>query len=519
VRQLLKLPDTIQTIPAALAFWAEKTPEAPSLLALDGRVWSYRELHRDITAAAHRLVALGVQPGDQIAMLLFGSPEAYITLLAAMTIGAAVPLNPHSTADELRRDLGRLRSRLLITDGPPLATAQPVAAELGIIRAQLGEIAGGETTDAASPDPFPAVDPESIVAILHTSGTTGMPKRVMRSHRSYISCARATQRCTNLTPDDILLLSSGITTNGAVGAICSAVGTGGACVVAPAFDPSAYPNWLEAFQPTWAITTPTELNMLLAAAEREGREMIAGSQPRLRALRVGAQPMTPGTLERAEQSLNALVLESYGMTEASYITACGPKLQDRRDGSCGIPLGCAVRVLDNDGHDLPAGQSGAVAIRGETLFSGYLDDPEANAAVFLPGGWFRTGDLGSFDHEGYLYLHGRANELINRGGEKIAPAEVDRVLLSHPAVAEAATFPVPDPRLGEDIVAAVVLKPDATATARTLRGWMLDRLSPYKTPRRIWFVTHLPRTATGKVQRGVLGERFMAETSLESQDR
>ena len=168
-------------------------------------------------------------------------------------------------------------------------------------------------------------------------------------------------------------------------------------------------------------------------------------------------------------------------------------------------------MLDERGADLPPGTPGEVVIRGETLFSGYLEDAAANAAAFLPGGWFRTGDLGYVDEDGYLYLIGRLNELINRGGEKIAPLEVDRALLTHPAVAEAAAFAVPDARLGEDVVAAVVLRPGAAATARELRRWLLERLTPYKAPRRIWFVERLPRTPTGKVQRGELTRRWTEE--------
>jgi acyl-CoA synthetase (AMP-forming)/AMP-acid ligase II len=385
---------------------------------------------------------------------------------------------------------------------------QDAAAASAMAALDVDELVRGAPRDATALGPLPAVDPESIVAILHTSGTTGWPKRVLRSHRSYVATARITQACTSLTPGDRLLVSSGIFTNGGFGAICTALCTGGSCVLTPAFDPAAYPAWLEALQPTWAITTPTELNLLLAEAERAGRAAIAGPRSRLRALRVGAQPMTPGTLERAEASLHATILESYGMTEASYITASGPSIQDRRAGASGKPLGCAVRVLDEKGHDLPAGQPGAIVIRGATLFSGYLADPEANAAAFLPGGWFRTGDIGVLDEAGYLRLRGRANELINRGGEKIAPAEVDRALLSHPAVAEAASFAVPDDRLGEDIVAAVVPRAGASPSARELRGWLLDQLSPAKVPRRIWFVERLPRTTTGKVQRGELARRW-----------
>jgi acyl-CoA synthetase (AMP-forming)/AMP-acid ligase II len=226
--------------------------------------------------------------------------------------------------------------------------------------------------------------------------------------------------------------------------------------------------------------------------------------------------LPPGTLERAERSLGALIFDGYGMTEASYITGGGPGTEDRREGSCGRPVGAEIRVLDEEDRDLPPGATGAIVIRGPTLFPGYLNEPELNASLFLPGGWFRTGDLGYLDADGFLFLTGRVHELINRGGAKIAPVEVDHTLLRHPAVAEAAVFAVPDARLGEDVVAAVVLKPDVTATRRELRSWMLDRLSPYKVPRRIWEVDALPRTRTGKVQRGALADRFLSETHARS---
>ncbi|MCC7021925.1 MAG: AMP-binding protein [Thermomicrobiales bacterium] len=503
-----RLPEAIAPIPAALDFWAARAPDALALLAPTGETWSYRELRNAVARTAQRLLAAGMRPGEPVALLLQGSAAACIALLAAGVAGAAVPLNPRSTAAELRRDLGRLGAPILMTGGPTTLVGQDAAAAVGMAALDVDELVRGAPRDAAALGPLPTVDPEQIVAILHTSGTTGWPKRVLRSHRSYVATARATRICTNLTPDDRLLVSSGIFTNGGFGAICAALCTGGSCVLTPAFDPAAYPAWLEALQPTWAITTPTELNLLLGEAERTGRGAISGPRSRLRALRVGAQPMTPGTLERAEESLRATILESYGMTEASYITASGPGVRDRRAGASGKPLGCAVRVIGDDGRDLPAGQPGAITIRGATLFSGYLDDPEANAAAFLPGGWFRTGDIGVLDEAGYLHLRGRANELINRGGEKIAPAEVDRALLSHPAVAEAATFAVPDDRLGEDIVAAVVPRAGLSPSARELRGWLLDQLSPAKVPRRVWFVERLPRTASGKVQRRELARRW-----------
>ena len=168
---------------------------------------------------------------------------------------------------------------------------------------------------------------------------------------------------------------------------------------------------------------------------------------------------------------------------------------------------------------VPAGVAGAIVARGPTVMDGYLDDPEANRAAFTPDGWFRTGDLGYLDEDGFLFITGRAKEQINRGGEQISPAEIDRVLSEHPAVAEAAAFAVPDALLGEEVVAAVVVRPGQEATARELRRWLFDRLALSRAPRRIWFVATLPRTATGKVQRALLSERFLAETTAAGGER
>jgi acyl-CoA synthetase (AMP-forming)/AMP-acid ligase II len=507
----LRLPNTIQTIPAALAFWAERTPDAPALRAIDGRGWSHCELLGAISVVASRLSALGVKHDEQVALVLPPGVDACIALLGAMVAAVASPLNPGSTPHELSRDLQRLAPRLVVTGGTTAEACQDVAAALGLATIPVDNLLASDDRPAVPVDGLPPRDPDSIAVILHTSGTTASPKRVPRPHRTYAASARAARACTNLTPADVELLAAGLHTNAGVANLLAALFCGGSCVVAPGFDPIAFPDWLADHGPTWFISTPSEITLLLDAAAAAGQETVVGPGSRLRAVRLGAQPMSPGTLERAERSLRALIFDGYGMTEASYITGSGPGAQDRRIGSCGRALSTEVRVLDEDDRELPPGTAGAIVIRGPTLFPGYLDDAEADAMVFLPGGWFRTGDLGYLDEDGFLYLSGRLNELINRGGEKIAPVEIDHALLSHPAVGEAAVFAVPDARLGEDIVAAVVLRPGMLATPRELRGWMLTHLSPYKVPRRIWMVDHLPRTRTGKVQRGVLADRFLDE--------
>jgi acyl-CoA synthetase (AMP-forming)/AMP-acid ligase II len=498
----------MQTVPEALSYWAVCTPYAPALRAIDGHELSHGELGQRVAEVAKRLAARGIERANRVVLVLPPSADAAVVLLGTMAAAVAAPLNAASTAHELTRDMERLSCQLVVTDG---MEAESAAAALGIATIGMHALSACRASCPNANTALPAVTPDDIAVILHTSGTTGFPKRVPRPHRTLIAGAQAAKACSGLAADDVLLLVAGFHTNAGVVNLLAALAHGGTCVVAPGFDPAQYPDWLAQHRPTWAVLTVSELNLILDAAEAAGRETVAGPDSRLRIVRPGSQPMTPGTLERAERSLRALVLEGYGMTEASYITGYGPDASDRRDGSCGPPQGVAVRIVDESGRDVAANTVGAVAIRGPTLFPGYLDDPEANAAVFLPDGWFRTGDTGSVDEDGYLFLRGRLNEQINRGGENIAPAEVDWVLLEHPAVAEAGAFAVPDARLGEDIVAAVVFKPGMSATARELRRWLLDRLSPSKAPRRMWFVERLPRTATGKVQRGELARRWLAE--------
>ena len=509
VSGVLTLPDTLQTIPEGLAFWAERTPGAPAVRSVAGRGLTHGELGAAVARAAARLVSFGVRGDERIALSLHGGADACVVLIAAMAAGVAVPFNPAATGNELRRDLERLAPRLLVTDAPPEGVPHHVAATLGIPAVAIGDVEadGGAAPSAAD---LPPASPERIAAILHTSGTTGMPKRVPRSHRSFLAATRTVRHSSSLTPQDVALLVSGVCTNAGLRNTLFALLTGGSCVIAPRLDPAQFPDWLAAHRPTWTYLNASELNLILDAAARAGRATVAGPGSRLRLIRAGSQAMTPGTAERAERSFRAPVFEGYGMSEASNIAKCGPGLEDRRPGSCGRPMAESVtlRILDAEDADVAPGTPGAVVVRGPAVFSGYLDDPEANAAAFLPGGWFRTGDFGYLDEDGFLYLLGRSSEIINRGGENIAPAEVDRVLQTHPAVAEAAAFGVPDARYGEELVAAIVIRAGMRATPRELRAWMLDRLSPSKTPRRIWMTDALPRTPSGKVQRGELARRW-----------
>jgi acyl-CoA synthetase (AMP-forming)/AMP-acid ligase II len=262
---------------------------------------------------------------------------------------------------------------------------------------------------------------------------------------------------------------------------------------------------IECEHPTW-LHTPAGFLDLLA---RHLRAHPPRQPSSLRFVRVTAAAISPEICDELERLLGVAVLPSYSSSEAGAIAATLPPPAPYKRGSTGR-LVQEARIVDDAGRDVGPREAGEIWVRSPKLFAGYLDDPGMNAAAFQPDGWFRTGDVGYLDEDGFLFLTGRRNELINRGGAKISPAEVDAALLAHPAVRAAATFGVPDERLGEDIVAAVVLEDSAAVPSRILRAWLLDRLAPFKTPRRIWFVADLPRTASGKPQRRLLAERFLA---------
>jgi acyl-CoA synthetase (AMP-forming)/AMP-acid ligase II len=336
--------------------------------------------------------------------------------------------------------------------------------------------------------------------VLLTSGTTGAAKRVPNTHRAIVTIGRARRDQFGLGQHDRALAIAPLTLSLGLCVLFHSIVAGAAVIFPPAFDLPTLWETLNAESATWLFPS-AGLTEVLARFLR-GQPALP-RPPAIRFVRVTAAPIAAAVCDDLEQRLGAPVLPSYSTTETGLIATALPLPARHPPGSVGRPI-LDLRIVGPAGDDLGPGPTGEIWARGDKLLSGSLDDPERNAAVLRPGGWFRTGDIGFLDEEGFLYLTGRLSELINRGGAKIAPAEVDAVLTAHPAVRAAAIFGVPDARLGEDLVAAVVLEPGQRASDRELRSWMLARLSPHKVPRRLWFVTELARTELGKVQRGAL---------------
>jgi len=338
-----------------------------------------------------------------------------------------------------------------------------------------------------------------VALTLHTSGTTGRPKRVPLKHRHLAASVANIVETYQLVPGDVSFCVMPLFhVHGLVASTLATLGSGGTVVVPAPFNPLRFWTVAAEHRATWFSAVPTMQYMLLARAKTQH------PAPTLRFVRTCSAALSPELMASLEERIGAPVLEAYGMTEACHQMASNPLPPgDRRPGTVGLATGVEVAVVDDDWTQLPTGQTGEVVVRGPNVISEYGDAPEANAVSFRDG-WFRTGDQGVLDADGYLTLVGRIKEMINRGGEKIAPREIDEVLLTHPAVTEAVAFATPHPALGQDVAAAVVLQ--SPVTEEDLVAYCRTRLAAFKVPRTVRIVDELPRTATGKLQRGKVAE-------------
>jgi acyl-CoA synthetase (AMP-forming)/AMP-acid ligase II len=483
-------------------------PEASTALVAADRPplghGALRSLIRDTVAT---LNAAGVGRGDRVAMVLPNGPEMAAAFLALGAAVATAPLNPAYRADEFDFYLSDLAPKALVIDAGSSSPARSVASRRGIAVIELvprsGEPAGSFTLHSGGGVGAMAsgglADPDDIALLLHTSGTTSRPKLVPLSQRNIMASARhigaslaltAADRCLNIMPLFHI--------HGLIGVVVSSLAAGGSVFCTPGFNALKFFAWLEEAMPTWYSAVPTMHQAILARAERN-REII--ERRRLRLIRSSSASLPPPVMAELEAAFGCPVIESYGMTEAAHQMTSNPlPPRPRKPGTVGPAAGPEVAVIDAAGGRLPAGTAGEVAIRGPNVTAGYAANPQANAEAFADG-WFRTGDQGALDADGYLTITGRLKELINRGGEKISPREVDDLLTSHPAVAQAVTFALPHDKLGEDVAVAVVLREGRSASERELRDFVAARLADFKVPRKVVFLTEIPKGPTGKLQR------------------
>ncbi len=500
---------------------------APALCAPERPPLSRGALALLIRESARALEAESGE-GGRIALLLPNGPVAASAFLAASEAGTAAPLNPALKGTELELVLGHPNTRALLVPMEPTALPTPTresalasAERNGLAIFELAEAAGvpaGAFTlrlrarGAARKSPG---ETSSAALLLHTSGTTARPKAVPLTHANLIASATAIAQSLALdTSDRCLQIMPLFHIHGLVAGLLASLGAGGAVSCTPGFNAFQFARWLASERPTWFTAVPTMLHALVALSdkgERGARFARAAREAKLRFVRSASAPLAPALLTELEALFSCPVLEAYGMTEAAHQMASNPfPPLARKPGSVGTAAGPELSVRGVDGAPCASDTLGEVAVRGPNVMSGYDENPEANAAAFFPGPerWFRTGDQGYLDAEGYLFLTGRLKELINRGGEKIAPREIDEALLLHPAVAQAVAFSLPHPALGEEVAAAVVLREGANATPQELRDHAALCLADFKVPRIILLLKELPMGPTGKPQRVGLAKQL-----------
>ena len=472
---------------------------------------TYAELRRQIQAVADALAAAGVNRGDRIGLALPNGLANVVTFLAASVAGTAAPLNPAYKEDEFRFYLEDTNARVLLLPPDGLEEARRAAGDrIPVIAVEMD--AHGTVTLAGVSGQQSAGSPsiDDVALILHTSGSTGRPKRVPLSHANLSISARNVARSYALSPSDVSLCVMPLFhVHGLVASTLATLATGGTVVVPQKFSPLSFWRVARDHNATWYSAVPTIHQLLLARAEK-GAARPAGAE-KLRFIRSCSASLPPQVMHDLEAAFGAPVLEAYGMTEAAHQMSSNPLPPAARlPGSVGRGTDVRISIMDTEGRHLAAGERGEVVIQGPNVTQGYENNPEANASSFTDG-WFRTGDQGFLDENGYLTLTGRLKEMINRGGEKISPREIDEVLLTHPAVAEAVCFGTPHATWGEEVAAAVVTR--ETISEQDLLAFCKERLADFKRPKQIHIVDAIPRTATGKIQRRVVAQAFAPQTS------
>jgi acyl-CoA synthetase (AMP-forming)/AMP-acid ligase II len=458
---------------------------------------TYQDLREQVMTMANALAAAGVRNGDRVATVLPNGLPAIVSFLAASIAGTAAPLNSGYRDEEFRFYLDDTSARLLLC--PPDGAVEARRAAEGRVPVHAVEMdESGFVRMAGGADGSRSLSPEGddIALVLHTSGSTGRPKRVPIKHSNLAASARNIIATYELSPGDVSLCVMPLFhVHGLVASTLSTILSGGTIVVPDKFNPLSFWRIVRDHRVTWYSAVPTIHQLLLSRARGERP---AGSQG-LRFIRSCSAALPPEMMRNMEATFGAPVLEAYGMTEASHQMCSNPlPPASRKAGSVGPGTGVRISIMDTKGVHLASDKRGEVVIQGPNVVSGYENNPEANAKSFTDG-WFRTGDEGFIDSDGYLTLTGRIKELINRGGEKIAPREIDEVLLTHPAVAEAVAFGVPHPTWGEEVEAAVVLREPRKDSE--ILAYCREHLADFKCPKKLHVVDAIPRTATGKIQR------------------
>jgi len=474
---------------------------------------TFAALRTHVTETVAQLNARGIGRNDRVAIVLPNGPEMASAFLTVGAGATTAPLNPGYREDEFDFYLSDLNAKAIVVEKGSESPAVAVAKthKLAVLEIEWSETdpAGaftfvGEASGAAASGGMAEADDMALV--LHTSGTTSRPKIVplsqtnvtaSASHIGDILSLSAADKCMNIMPLFHI--------HGLIAAVLSSVTAGGSVFCCPSFNALRVFSWLDEATPSWYTAVPTMHQAILSRAPRN-KDIL--EKLNLRFIRSSSSSLPPPVMAELEETFGAPVAESYGMTEAAHQMASNqlPPGQ-RKPGSVGVAAGPEVDIMDDNGKILPQGETGEIVIRGPNVTAGYENNPTANAENFT-NGWFRTGDQGVLDEDGFLKITGRLKEIINRGGEKISPLEVDNIIQSHPAVAQTVTFAMPHPKLGEEVAAAIVLNEGAEVTDREIKDFASEKLADFKVPRKILFLDEIPKGATGKMQRIGLAEKL-----------
>ena len=515
------MTESAQTIAELLEHGAD---DAPALSAPGGVPLSYRALRSLVSDTVRALGEKGIGAGDRVAIVLDNGPEMAAAFLSISAGATAAPLNPAYRAEELEFYLTDLRAKLMVVRQGKDSPAVEVARRLGIPVARLVphpergagsfsiELAHDMLATRAANDTAPrsttarAATPDDIALVLHTSGTTSRPKIVPLAQKNVCASARNVRESLALTASDRgLVIMPLFHIHGLIAALLAPLSAGGEVCCTTGFNALKFFSWLDEVKPTWYSGVPTMHQAILARAPNNTSVI---RNHRLRFIRSSSSSMPMKVIAELEALFGVPVIEAYGMTEAAHQMASNAlPPRTRKPGTVGPAAGPEIRVVDTEGRTVPAGATGEIVIRGPNVMTEYENNPKANADAFYDG-WFRTGDQGVMDDEGYVSITGRLKEIINRGGEKISPREVDEIIMEHPAVHQCVTFAMPHEMLGEDVAAAVVLKQGAQASDKELRQFAAVRLADFKVPRKIIILLEIPVGATGKLQRIGLAQKL-----------
>ena len=499
-----------------IAATASRSPEATAIVAPGRAPLSYARLLSQISYVEAALKSLRIRRAERVVVVLPDGPEAAVTLLAVASSATCAPLDPRCTPEEFHDHLTRLRATAVILPSGGSAALADVARRTGVAVIDMVPLLGMEAgifrlcgADSAATGGDVPQD-ENVALILRTSGTMSQSKLVPLTHRNLQAATSRVGAALGLTPDDRYLNLTSLFYSQGVLLTFSSLAAAGSVVCPPGFSSHGFLEWTREFSPTWYSAAPALHQAILTHARGAAVE---AARPRFRFIRSAAAALPPPIREQLEEQFRSPVIEAYGMTECYPISSNPLESGARKPGSAGLAAGTDVAILNAEGESLSTGSIGEIVVRGPHVMPGYLNEPSADA---FTRGWFRTGDQGYLDPDGYLFVTGRLKEIINRGGQKISPLEIDQALSAHPGVSEAVAFPIPHATLGEDLAVSIVLRDRASTTEDDIRSFAASRLAPYKVPRRVIFLDKIPKSAGGKVQRAALTRRFGASARTQT---